>query len=189
MNSPHPARLHLLAFVGLLLLSSLASASQPGMAVFYGDNPPWDELHAFDMVVVEPLHVPDPKPFANRRTALFAYVSLGEVDPDRPYAADIPDAWQLGKNAAWGSIVLDQAQHGWPDFFVDRVIKPLWDAGYRDFFLDTLDSYQFYAKTAGERSRQEAGLVTAIRALKQRYPQARLIFNRGFEILPQVHDL
>ncbi|MBR7839898.1 hypothetical protein KDL01_42075, partial [Actinospica durhamensis] len=25
--------------------------------------------------------------------------------------------------------------------------------------------------------------------IKARYPEARLIFNRGFEILPQVHDL
>lgn len=178
------------ALIGLLLFSSLAAAIPPAsVAVFYGDNPPWDELHAFDVVVVEPLHVPDPKPFANQRTALFAYVSLGEADPDRPHVADIPAAWQLGKNTAWGSTVLDQTQPGWPDFFVERVIKPLWDAGYRDFFLDTLDSYQLYAKTAEERSRQEAGLIATIRTLKQRYPQARLIFNRGFEILPQVHDL
>ena len=182
-------RLHLFAFIGLLQFSSFALAEQTSVALFYGSNPPWDELHAFDVVVVEPLHVPDPKPFANRRTALFAYVSLGEVDSDRPYAADIPAAWQLGKNAAWGSIVLDQAQREWPDFFVDRVIKPLWDAGYRDFFLDTLDSYQIYAQTTEERTRQEAGLVAAIRAVKRRYPQSRLIFNRGFEILPQVHDL
>ena len=172
----------------LMLTSSLALASQPNIAMFYGDNPPWDELHAFDVVVVEPLHVPDPKPYANDKTALFAYVSLGEASPDRVYLKDIPDAWKLGQVAEWGSIVLDQSRPEWPAFFVEHAIKPLWDAGYRGFFLDTLDSYQRFAKTDVARASQEAGLVAVIRELKRRYPQARLIFNRGFEILPQVHQ-
>jgi uncharacterized protein (TIGR01370 family) len=172
----------------LMLTSSLAFASQPNIALFYGDNPPWDELHAFDVVVVEPLHVPDPKPYANDKTALFAYVSLGEATPDRVYLKDIPDAWKLGQNAEWGSVVIDQSRPEWPKFFAEHVIKPLWDAGYRGFFLDTLDSYQRFAKTDATRAKQEAGMVAVISELKKRYPQARLIFNRGFEILPQLHQ-
>jgi polysaccharide biosynthesis protein PelA len=172
----------------LMLTSSLAFASQPNIAMFYGDNPPWDELHAFDVVVVEPSHVPDPKPYANDKTALFAYVSVGEATSDRAYLKDIPDAWKLGQDAEWGSDVLDQSRQEWPAFFVEHAIKPLWDAGYRGFFLDTLDSYQRFAKTDAARATQEAGLVAVIRELKKRYPQARLIFNRGFEILPQVHQ-
>jgi hypothetical protein len=171
-----------------MLMSALAFASQPRIAMFYGANPPWDELHVFDAVVVEPLHVPDPKLHADARTELFAYVALGEVSPERGYLKAIPAAWKLGQNSVWGSVVLDQAQAAWPAFFAERVIKPLWDAGYRGFFLDTLDSYQLYTKTATERAKQEAGMVAVIRELKKRYPQAKLIFNRGFEILPQVHQ-
>lgn len=182
------ARCRLGIFHVLMLTSSLAFASQPNVAMFYGENPPWDELHAFDVVVVEPLHVPDPKPYANDKTALFAYVALGEASPDRVYLKDIPDAWTLGQDAEWGSVVLDQSRPEWPAFFVEHAIKPLWDAGYRGFFLDTLDSYQRFAKTDAARASQEAGLVAVIRELKKRYPQARLIFNRGFEILPQVHQ-
>lgn len=172
----------------LMLASSLAFASQTSIAMFYGSNPPWDELHAFDVVVVEPLHVPDPKLYANDRTALFAYVSVGEASPERAYLKDIPAAWKLGQNADWGSVVLDQSQAEWPAFFAEHVIKPLWDAGYRGFFLDTLDAYQRFAKTDAAKAKQEAGLVAVIREVKKRYPQVRLIFNRGFEILPQVHD-
>lgn len=69
------------------------------------------------------------------------------------------------------------------------MIDPLWRRGYRGFFLDTLDSYQRTARTEVDRVHQEAGLVAVIRAIKARYPRAKLIFNRGFEILPQVHDL
>ena len=155
--------------------------------MFYGATPPWDELHAFDVVVVEPLHVPDPKLFATDKTALFAYVSLGEVSQERAYLKDIPEAWKLGQNTDWKSIVLDQSRPGWPAFFVEHVIKPLWDAGYRGFFVDTLDSYQRFATSDADKSTQEAGMVSVIRELKNRYPQAKLIFNRGFEILPKVH--
>jgi uncharacterized protein (TIGR01370 family) len=170
-----------------LLASSAAFAASPSIAMFYGDNPPWDELRAFDVVVVEPAHVPDPKLHANSRTALFAYVAVGEATPDRAYLKDIPRDWKLGQNTDWGSVVLDQSRPEWPVFFAERVIKPLWDAGYRGFFLDTLDSYQLFAKTDDARARQEAGLVATIREVKKRFPQVRLIFNRGFEILPQVH--
>ena len=176
-----------IVFQLLMLASALAFAAQPSIAMFYGENPPWDELHAFDAVVVETLHVPDPKLHADARTTLFAYVAVGEVSPERAYLKAIPAAWKLEQNSDWGSVVLDQSQPAWPVFFAERVIKPLWEAGYRGFFLDTLDSYQLYTKAEAEKGRQEAGLVAVIRELKKRYPQAKLIFNRGFEILPQVH--
>jgi uncharacterized protein (TIGR01370 family) len=167
--------------------SAAAFAAQPNIALFYGANPPWDELHAFDVVVVEPEHVPDPAAHATGKTALFAYVSLGETSPERTYLKDVPEGWKLGQNSEWGSVVLDQAQPAWPAFVAERVIKPLWDAGYRGFFLDTLDSYQKFSNTDADRKRQQTGLVAVMREIKHRYPDARLILNRGFELLPQVH--
>lgn len=171
----------------LMVASTTPFAGQPNIALFYGPNPPWDELAAFDVVVVEPEHVHDPKAHATERTALFAYVSVGEASHDRAYLKDIPADWRMGQNSDWGSVLLDQSQPGWPDFFSEHVIQPLWQAGYRGFFLDTLDSFRKFAKTDADRARQEAGLVAVIRELKKRYPEARLIFNRGFEVLPQLH--
>jgi len=171
-----------------LMLHSLIAFSAPNIAMFYGANPPWNELSAFDIVVVEPLHVPNATLHVNEKTALFAYVALGEVSPERAYLKNIPESWKLGKNNNWGSVVLDQAHPAWPAFFVEQVIRPLWDGGYRGFFLDTLDSYQLYAKTEEQRAAQERGMIAVIQALKKRYPQAKLIFNRGFEILPKVHQ-
>jgi len=173
----------------LLLLSGFARADvPPAVAFFYGEKPPWDVLQAFDLVVVDPDHVPAPESAALTATRLAAYVAVGEVQPQRSYAARMPKAWLIGDNAAWGSRIIDQSAPGWPEFFVSQVIAPLWAAGYRDFFLDTLDSYHKVATTPEARARQEAGLVAVIRALKTRFPQVRLIFNRGFEILPKVHE-
>lgn len=178
----------------LLGARALAAPANPApaplaVAFYYGAHPPWRELQAFDLVVVDPGHVPDPKLPALAHTRLAAYVALGEVQPSRPYAERIPKAWLRGENKDWGSRLIDQAQAEWPRFFTDTIITPLWSSGYRTFFLDTLDSYQLFAKTPEERARQEAGMVAVIQAVKKSYPEAKLIFNRGFEILPRTHKL
>jgi hypothetical protein len=175
---------------GLMGATALAGPAVPANAVafYYGANPPWAELQAFDMVVVDPGHVPDPILPALAHTRVAAYVALGEVQPSRPYANSIPKPWLRGENRDWGSLLLDQSQPEWPKFVADNIIGPLWSEGYRTFFLDTLDSYQLFAKSPQERARQEDGLVAVVNALKLAYPQIKLIFNRGFEILPRTHQ-
>ena len=167
--------------------------AQASVAFFYGANPPLDELRAFEIAVVEPDHVADPRP--HRRDAaigaseLFAYVSMGEIEPSRSYFRQVPAGVLKGENRAWGSSVVDQAHPAWPAFFVERIIAPLWERGYRGFFFDTLDSYQLIARTPEARAVQEAAMVATLRTLKARYPRIRLFFNRGFEILPQVREM
>ncbi len=163
----------------LMICSGVVRADLPAVAFFYGANPPWVVLQSFDLVVVDPGHVPDPRVPLLKATRLAAYVAVGEVQPSRTYAAKLPKDWLVGDNAAWGSRVVDQSAPGWPAFFANEVIAPLWSAGYRDFFLDTLDSYHLVARNDAARAKQEAGLVAVIRAVKARFPEARLIFNRS----------
>jgi hypothetical protein len=178
-----------LIWLGLVTPEAWAAPAgeAPAVAFYYGDNPPWSELQAFDLVVVDPDHVPDTKAVGLTHTRLAAYVALGEVQPSRGYAAKIPATWLVGENKDWGSRLIDQSRPEWPRFFTDSVIAPLWDKGYRTFFLDTLDSYHLFAKTPETRAIQEAGMVAVMEALATRYPDIKLIFNRGFEILPQTH--
>lgn len=177
------------AGVGLLLaLSGFAGhAAGPNVAFFYGASPPWDQLKAYDIVVVEPNHVADPSPKATGHPAVFAYLSVGEVEYDRPYAGQIPQGAVRGKNEAWRSHVIDQTHPEWQRFFIERMVARLWKAGYRGFFLDTLDSFQLISKTDEERARQAEGLTATLREFRRRYPEAKLIFNRGFEVLPELH--
>lgn len=198
-----PQALLLMLFGGPAFAQSGArveSAAAPNIAIYYGKNVPFDELAAFDIVVVEPGNVRlparregevrgrDARPnFVGRSTELFAYVSVGEVHPTRDYATALPREWQLGENTAWGSIVVDQSKPEWAEFFASRVIAPLWAQGYRGFFLDTLDSFNIVAKTDATREAQIAGLSHVIETIRARFPGAKLIFNRGFEILPRVN--
>lgn len=176
------------AATGAIPAATAASQTDtPSVAFYYASDIPVDELRAFDWVVIDPDHAlaqdpAMPKAFGTQTLPL-AYVSVGEVDPDRPYAAQIPAAWLAGTNAAWGSRVIDQTAEAWPAFLRDHVVGPLWRAGFRAFFLDTLDSYQLIAKTDAERQRQTQALAATLKSLVAAYPGIRLMLNRGFELV------
>lgn len=155
---------------------------------YYGDDPVVRKLQKFDIAVVEPDTRFVPPSAGATGTRWFAYVSVGEVHRTRGYHALIPQGWIVGKNNEWNSDIVDQAAVGWPEFFVEHIITPLWKKGYRGFFLDTLDSYLLVSGGELERLHSRSGLVAAIRAIRIQYPEASLIINRGFELLPALHD-
>jgi hypothetical protein len=159
--------------------------SEQATAFYYGPDIPWHTLSIYDFPVVEPDQasgVPDEL----REQRFYAYVSLGEVLASRPYFANLKPEWLLGENPDWGSHIFDLSSPGLRNFLLKQVIAPLWQQGYRGFFFDTLDSYQLVAKTPEQREQQRQGLATLINQISQRYPQARFIFNRGFELMPLV---
>ena len=165
---------------------SAALADTPTVALFYGPNAPLDELKAFDIVVVDPDHGDDPVRYRKSYSELYAYVGVGEAHPSRTWFKDIPGTARLADNRDWGSLILDLSQPVWSEFLLDRVFAPLWQKGYRGFFLDTLDSYRLARQF--DEDAQQAGLVALIERLHQRFPGIQLILNRGFDIVPQVKD-
>lgn len=181
-------RIGLLAGLGLAPVWGLAQSADPSVALHYGAQPPWRELAAFDWVVLEPAHHGDlgERRRAAPHTRFFAYVSVGEVHRQHRHHDQIPPDWRIGANRAWNSAVIDQRVADWPRWFVEHIARPQWERGYRGFFLDTLDAYHLVAKTPEERAAHEAGLVRVVQALRAAFPEAKLILNRGFEILPQV---
>ena len=173
------------------LARSHASESKPDLniALHYGAQAPLDQLRAFDIVVVEPDHPIDPnrhRERAQQRSELYAYVSLGEVQASRPYFNKINPALIAGRNPTWDSKLIDQAHADWPQFFVQQIVRPLWDKGYRGFFLDTMDSYTLLAGDDAARARQQDGVLRTLELLRAQLPQAKLILNRGFEFLPRL---
>ncbi|HZX33326.1 MAG TPA: bifunctional glycoside hydrolase 114/ polysaccharide deacetylase family protein [Rhodocyclaceae bacterium] len=170
----------------LFPLGAAATPAAPSVAIFYGSNAPLDELKAFDIAIVEPGHNDHPERYRRPYSELYAYVSVGEAHPTRPYFKDIPAAAKLTENKVWGSVVIDLSHPAWPEFFANRIVAPLWEKGYRGFFLDTLDSYRGAPKF--DEAAQQKGLVAVIETLHRRFPGIRLILNRGFEVVPAVKD-
>lgn len=179
----------------LSLVAPAAISAEPlrNVVFYYGDAPNWDVLRAFQLAVVEPdagLLPPAPQPgmAASSETDWFAYVSATEITAFRDYYFDVPLSWRAGLNTAWHSEIIDPATPGWPSFFVERVVTPLWNRGYAGFFLDTLDSYEMLGLNEAQLERSRQGLLRLIRAIKDKYPEAKLILNRGFELLPAIHQ-
>lgn len=156
-------------------------------AFFYGERLPQELLAHFDRVVVEPDHVGMvPAPGATRGQ-LFAYVGVGEVNRSRSWRADIPPSLVLGRNDAWASDIVDTRSPEWRSFLLDRVFEPLYVRGFRGFFLDALDSFRRTTSDPAEVARHLQGMANIVTALKRRHPDAKVILNRGFALLPLLN--
>ena len=158
------------------------------VAFYYGPHPPLDILRAFDITVVNPTDQLHPNNYNTSSSELAAYVSVGEVAQTASDRQQIKPTWVIAKNEAWQSLVIDQTQMEWQQYFINQIITPLWDSGYKSFFLDTLDSYQLAQLTPQQKTAQVKALAQLIQAIKTKYPSVKLILNRGFELLPLVHD-
>ena len=142
-----------------------------------------------DYIIVQPSHINTyTHGFDVYKEKMYAYVSIGEIDRDIPEYANIKKEWIVAKNRAWSSDVLDLTNQEYREFLFKKMIEPQIKRGFKNFFFDTLDSYQLYAKTPEERKHSEQALVDIIKEFHSRYPKAKLIINRGFEIIDLVHE-
>ena len=174
-----------LLFTFMLLISLQAQAFNA--AFFYGSPYP-QELGIYDAVIVEADHADFATVPANLQKKLYAYTSLGEADEGKTYTDRVPIETMVTRNPAWSSNVMNQDSPVWRAFYIEKIIAPLWKRGFRGIFVDTLDSYQLAAKTPQQKVIQENGMVETLLQVRQRFPGIRIILNRGFEIMPQVHD-
>ncbi len=77
------------------------------------------------------------------------------------------------------------SSRGYQNFLLKRADE-LYKKGYRNFFLDTVDVYN---RISDKRVRKlvKDGAVEFIERLRREYPDAKIIINRGFEILDRVY--
>lgn len=181
----------------LFLLMTFTSASSAKMdsskstAVFYGPNLPTDVLSQYSRIIVEADNV-KPHELAELRAnggGVFAYLSIGEVSPTRKWFNKIQPEWVLGDNLIWDSKVMDLNSPGWQNFLIKTIIDPLWKAGYRGLFIDTMDSFKLFANSDLQRKKQSKALAALFQEIHKRYPKMRFIANRGFEVLPSIGHL
>jgi hypothetical protein len=167
--------------VGTLLRSMAFAQTNPSVAFYYGKPVPVVELGRFDWVVVEPDHLGarDLEELQRAGVDVFAYLSLGEAAPDT-----VDTTWILGRNAPWGSVIVDPRSAGRRAQILARV-DALHARGYRGLFLDTLDSYAIVL-SGNTRRAATVAMAGLIRAIGERHPEMKLFFNRGFELMDEV---
>jgi hypothetical protein len=144
-----------------------------------------DELKAYDIVVVEPAH----GTIRNGCRAGTQVVRVRVRRRSRIRPAYVKDSARrrAGANAPWRAHVIDQTTRNGRAFFVERIVAPLWDAGYRGFFSTRSIPFSSSPRPMKNARGQVKGLAGASAALRKQYPEAKLIFNRGFEVLPELH--
>jgi uncharacterized protein (TIGR01370 family) len=177
-----------LAISLFISIPALISASEKNIAIYYAANPPVELLAKFARVIVEAdnIQAKELDDIQAKGANVFAYASIGEVSSTRKWYRKMKKDWILGKNVAWDSDVMDLSNPEWQDFLMAEVISPLWDKGYQGLFLDTLDSFKLFAITEEKQAIQTTALQKFLKKVKQRYPDIKLIANRGFEIIPHI---
>lgn len=152
-------------------------------AVYYGqDRQELEKLVNFDLAILQPGIPQDILALLKANgVRTLAYLSVGEVEPHRDYGQPIPQEWRLGTNPSWGSYFVDANQKGWQNLMVTLAERYLKE-GFDGLFLDTLDTVDLFPQVG-------PGLVAIVRALRERFPQAILVQNRGFRLLPQTAEL
>ncbi|WP_200763633.1 endo alpha-1,4 polygalactosaminidase [Nitrosophilus alvini] len=175
-------------FIAFFLLAAYALAAQravpSSVALYYDQNPPREIFRLFDWIVVDPDATAIKK---NRKEAvIFAYVSIGEVEKERKYFSKIKKEWIIGQNRDWKSFITDIRKKEYRDFLIETVLKKLND--YDGFMFDTLDSYQLVLKDKKERKEYEKALEIFIKDVKTKFPEKKIIVNRGFEILENIKE-
>jgi uncharacterized protein (TIGR01370 family) len=164
--------------------------SEPSVSFYYGNDLPVELLSQFDWMVVEAANVDatELRLLKQHGGQPLAYVSIGELDAWRGADVTLPPTALVAENHAWNSRVADLTHPGWQDFLIEAHIRPLWEAGYRGLFLDTLDSYRLFAPDGAAAERQQTALIAIITRIRREFPGIQLLLNRGFEILDTVHD-
>lgn len=152
-------------------------------AVYYGNDPQEAaKLVNFDLAIVQPSLPKESLALLKKNgVKVVAYLSIGEAEPDRDYGRPLPKEWLLGQNPNWGSYFVDANQKGWQELMLQMAESYL-KAGFDGLFLDTLDTADLYPQVA-------PGLVAIVQALRERFPEAILVQNRGFRLLPKTAEL
>ncbi len=168
--------LWLLAFIFM----PLSAAKLPSVALYYGDDISSEYINSYDWIVVDPNQIDSiwAKRYGKK---LFAYVSVGEYEKWR-HKKELPTSWKLGRNSAWQSDIVDISNSEYQSFLLSYMDK-LQKSGYKNFFLDTLDSVFGTKLDKSEREKQKVALANFLRKLRKIFPNSKFIANRGVEAM------
>ncbi len=173
----------------LLTYTLFGSLRDKSAILYYGKDLSYNMVGIHDYIIVQPKNTnPNTHGFHLYNDKIYAYLSIGEIEKNAHGYSHIKKEWIATQNKTWKSAVLDIRNKQYRKFIFKYQIKPLLQEGFHNFFFDTLDSYHLYTKTPQERKEAQDALAAFINEFHKRYPQAKLIVNRGFGIIDQIHN-
>lgn len=82
------------------------------------------------------------------------------------------------QNANWGSYFVDAGSPVWQEIILEKA-RTILNMGADGLFLDTVDSVDVDSNTLG-------GMVSLVKRLRDEFPKAKLVVNRGFSVLEYI---
>ena len=158
----------------------------------YSAEPHPQDLTVFDCCILDPNAKADLGPGHSLGGTFLAYISLVEVQRGSPAEklAATNNVPFVGQNAEWGSRLLDITSPGWAPMIVEGIAKPAITKGYDGFFLDTIDSTALLAKQSPKKAAAyQQAVVRLIKDLHARFPKARIVTNRGFDLVNEISSV
>jgi polysaccharide biosynthesis protein PelA len=120
---------------------------------------------------------------------LLAYLSVGEVEPNRAYFNAVAAEGLLGAaNANWPDArFVDMRDPRWSERLVSTVVPAILERGFQGLLIDTLDNAEFMEFNEPVRF---AGMIDAaadlMRRLRRSFPDIMIMVNRGYGVLPAI---
>lgn len=177
----------------VLALFPLSAHAQERWVVYYTNTLKPEKFQSFDLIVFDSHSHPPIAPLKAQGKTLLGYISLGEAESYRPYFKELQDKKIFVKqNTRWkGHHIIDVRNPEWTNYAIEHLIPAILDQGFDGIMIDTIDSVIDLEKEEPQRykgmQQAAAGMIKTIRA---RYPDMKIMLNRGFDILPQVvHDI
>jgi polysaccharide biosynthesis protein PelA len=183
-------RVSLLGWVAVWALGAAgpAASAEPWVLCYSKDIEDAD-LSRYGLAVLDADHYPSLAPLAARGTPRLAYLSLTQMGEERAEFMEVVRAGVLlEKHPVWaGAHYLDFRRAEWKSLVLDRIVPQALERGFTGLFLDTLDDAEFLESQDPVRYRaMRDAAVRLVRAIRERYPQALLMVNRGYALMPEL---
>lgn len=168
--------------------TSLAAAPDR-FIICYAAEIPAAALASCRWAVLDGDHHPDLSALHAADATTYGYVSVGEIERARSHFAEAEAAGLLlDANPNWpDSRYVDLRRPEWEALLLDRILPAVLDQGFAGVFLDTLDDAAFLeARDPAHCAGMTQAAARLVQAMHQRFPAAKLMLNRGYEIQPLV---
>lgn len=191
-----PFRFLAMAAMAVLAFSGAARAGDWGQklgdkpwVVYYADKAPVEAFDPFTLLVLDSENHPPLRPLAERGKVLLGYLSLGEVESNRPWFAKVKRWGILGEeNPNWkGSYYVDLRDPRFVSLVVEELVPMLLRRGFDGIFMDTLDNPVFLEQTQPKKYKGiNDAAAQLVRAIRRNYPTIPIMMNRAYPLLPKV---
>lgn len=183
-----------LRILAIFILSGVCAAraeEPPRWIVYYGSEEPVDSFLDYDIIAFDREHHPPLRQLQNRGKILLGYVSFGEAET---YRQDFEAIKELGvlleENPDWpGHYIVDIRNPIWTKYIIETAIPYILHQGFNGIIVDTIDSIEYLEEREPEKYKgMTEGAVSMVKAVRQHYPELKIMINRGFKTLPEIAD-